>query len=212
MKYTKTNPPFLTWDHRVVARWLDYGLISNNSRNSPAISLATSREQEARTYVRAVPTSYSFEGAERPDASDYMEMIDGRRNFYCPAATITMALRVPEIRPPVTYVFGEKSVMSPEAKQEALLEQTGKGTGGSGGGAKWVNRKIVASSGHLLPFESPKACAQALVAALKEAAEKRAEEHATLCCQAHSMQSPKAWAKMLDRDLLVLRRSKDEKL
>ena len=89
-------------------------------------------------------------------------MIDGGRNFYCPSATVTMA-RLPELRPEVLYLFGGKSVMSPLQKREDILRTTGTGLGGSGGVARGaVESQVLAEWGHLLPFESPNDCAEAI--------------------------------------------------
>ena len=157
--------PLLLWDQRVLEAWFGFGL-----KDGPngSVVLTTPKEQEAVTYVRptfdTVATGNSGTWSERQhkEYPDWDAEVDSGRNFYCPAASITMA-RLPEVRPRTLYIFGGKSVMSPLLKREMIMETTGTGAGGSGGCASgMLQSKVLENSGHLLTFENPRDCAKVI--------------------------------------------------
>ena len=212
-EFVKITSPFLTWDQRVLECWLTHGVVASASFETPAaVQLATSREEEASTYVRAVARTYDSDEHRFQEPPDFDETTDKGRDFYCPAATITMAMRIPEIRPPVLYLFGERSPMSPRVKQQALLQQTGSGIGGSGGGSPMVRSHVVAHSSHLLPFERPKACADSIVGALIDMAERPAMQPGSSASKSSPKRLSEAWTTMLDRGFSALKRPTAEKL
>ncbi|UKZ76652.1 hypothetical protein TrVFT333_004360 [Trichoderma virens FT-333] len=68
----------------------------------------------------------------------------------------------PQYPPPVLYIFGAKSNVSPAHLIREKLEKTGTGVGGSGGAkAGRVKGVTHPESGHLVPLEEPVFCAKA---------------------------------------------------
>lgn len=160
----RKSPFYQTWDQRVLDRWVKFGLVDTPRGD---VVLATPKAQEVFTYLRPSWPAYDAQGKQIVNpgyAPDLDTRLDAKFNtfpFYRPEAPNTLA-RLPNVRPGVLYVFGDKSNLSPVDLQKEKLDTTGVGLGGSGG-AKAGRVKGVRSAehGHLIPMEAPKLCAEA---------------------------------------------------
>lgn len=157
--------PFNAWDPRVLQCWLDYGLRPQSGSNSGVV-LATSKHQEAVTYVRPLFSDQKPElESTLRDQDGAVSDRDGRNcevsGFECPVSAATMA-RLPGLKPSVIYVFGSKSIMSPAPKRQEVLFSTGTGAGGSGGYSSGkLESKLLSDRSHLVTFDDPVGCAAA---------------------------------------------------
>ncbi|KAL7810165.1 alpha/beta-hydrolase [Trichoderma gracile] len=173
---------YQSWDPRVLDLFIRYGLRdispSSSSSSSPSsssssssssrtpVGLTTTKHQEVFTFVRPLwpaldpSTNLLTNPSLAPDA-DIDPNTPFALPFYRPEGNNTAA-RLPHLRPPVLYVFGAKSDVSPPHLIREKLETTGVGVGGSGG-AKAGRVKHVAhpQAGHLVPLEEPAFCAAA---------------------------------------------------
>ncbi|KAL3440121.1 Alpha/beta hydrolase family-domain-containing protein [Aspergillus insuetus] len=168
---------YRTWDLRVLDKWVEYGLrdlptrLHPNSSSSdtaaaagrkhPAVTLTTPKAQEVFTFLRS---AYVDERSGLPRGVPQEEMhhddIDDNFPFYRPEPP-QIFRRLPELKPPVLYLFGQSSdLSSPEARREKL-EATGTGVGGSGGISRGCVQEVVLPCGHLVPMERVQESAQA---------------------------------------------------
>ncbi|KAK5119244.1 hypothetical protein LTR85_007858 [Meristemomyces frigidus] len=174
-KHFKCTAPYKGWDARVLEAWMRHGITSTSSMTSndriqgrnESVTLTTDKHQEAVTYVRPSPNADVTDDSssnptivriQRPrDLDDRLSRLS---HFYCPASSITFN-RLPELRPPVMFVWGGKSAIAPACKQQEILAMTGSGVGGSGGVTDHkVFAKILPEGGHLLPLDRPSQCAE----------------------------------------------------
>ncbi|CBF73728.1 hypothetical protein AN8025.2 [Aspergillus nidulans FGSC A4] len=164
-----SNPFYQAWDKRVLEKWTQYGLrelptllYPITDRDGPgAVTLTTTKAQELFFYCRP---SYIDErsGLRCGDPKEDMhpDDIDEDYPFYRPEPVL-MFRRLPELKPPVLYIFGGKSELStPEARREKM-EITGTGLGGSGGVKAGAVEEVVLPAGHLVPMELAKESARA---------------------------------------------------
>lgn len=163
----KSNPFYRAWDPRVFDKWIQYGLRdlptplhAISEKTGPhAVTLATTKAQELFFYVRP---SYIDERSGLPRGDPEKEMHPDDREafpFYRPEPAY-MLRHLPELKPAVLYVFGDKSPLStPKARQEKL-RLTGTGVGGSGGVASGLVQEIVLPCGHMVPMEVVQECAE----------------------------------------------------
>ncbi|KAL3479959.1 Alpha/beta hydrolase family-domain-containing protein [Aspergillus californicus] len=177
----KSSAFYKTWDPRVFDKWGQYGL-----RNLPtplypnpgetgfgpdAVTLTTTKSQELFFYVRpsyidersGLPRGYPEEELH-PD--DINVQID-QSPFYRPEPA-QMFRRLPELKQPVLYIFGEKSPLSSPAARKEKLEVTGTGVGGSGGVVRGLVQEAVLPCGHMVPMELARESAEASVGFLDE--------------------------------------------
>lgn len=159
---------FRSWDSRVLALWMEYGL-----RSTPTLlheepgktTLSTSKAQEAWIYGRSwfdpLPVDGSYYATPETQVK-YPDMHDGMLQthpFYRPE-DVYVWQDLPRLRPGVLYICPDKGPMTDANAMKAKLERTGSGVGGSGGvNAGRVSSAIVTGVGHLLPFENPSECA-----------------------------------------------------
>lgn len=178
----KKSPFYQSWDERVLKLWLEYGLVPANttalsdnqqkpqSPDGEAVTLATTKHQEVFTYLRPSWTAYDSSGKNFinrhlvPDLKPSLEGPNQEFNltwpFYRAEPTSTLA-RLPELRPSIFYIFGGTSNLSPAELRDEKLSTTGVGVGGSGGRSEGrVAGVIEETSGHLVPLESPRFCAE----------------------------------------------------
>ncbi|RAK77587.1 uncharacterized protein BO72DRAFT_468264 [Aspergillus fijiensis CBS 313.89] len=141
-RYIRSDPFWRRWDSRVVDRYIQYGLCALPTALYPlhapgrpllpeAVTLTTTRAQEAWTYLRLNATpeidsddkSGSLTRTEcflGPDLSlSAKEGDNNNRNYVtvCPWSCIAFEL-LPYVRPPVFLIYGEKSR---QVRAEVLL-------------------------------------------------------------------------------------------
>lgn len=158
----KSSPFYQAWDDRVFEKWTQYGLRnlptplypSTDGEPGPeAVTLTTTKAQELYFYMRP---SYvdARSGLPRgfPEHEMHPDDIDPSTPFYRPEPA-QLLRRLPEIKPDVLYLFGDKSDLSSPAARRAKVETTGSGTGGSGGVAKGSVEEVILPCGHLVPME-----------------------------------------------------------
>ncbi|KAE8141087.1 hypothetical protein BDV38DRAFT_279536 [Aspergillus pseudotamarii] len=68
--------------------------------------------------------------------------------------------RLPQLRPSVLYIFGERSKISTPPLRREMLEMTGSGVRGSGGTHRERVKEVVLPTGHLVPMENALECAR----------------------------------------------------
>lgn len=162
---------FQSWDPRVLDRWIDYGLRraptelfpAEDSEQDERHTLTTSKHQELFTFLR--PTYRGVPGEEYLDKDPIADEEHPGYPFYRPEP-LQVFRRLPELRPSVLYIFGEKSELSPPAQRQAKMERTGTGVGGSGGATKGRVKEVVLDCGHLVAMEKVHECADAITAFL----------------------------------------------
>jgi len=143
----RKNPFYSSWDKRVVDRFLQVGLRPLPTAMYPdhqkGVTLTTTKAQEAWTFLRfnaapQAPESDIYNWEERVIGPDYAVDTTGadlnNRTFVttCPSCSMAMEF-LPYVRPPVLYVFGERSHINTKRSREEKLERTGIGMGGNGG-------------------------------------------------------------------------------
>ncbi|KAL7784966.1 Alpha/beta hydrolase family domain-containing protein [Trichoderma ceciliae] len=163
---------YQTWDPRVLDLFILHGLrhVSPSSENGDEsqtpVRLTTTKHQEVFTFVRPLwpaldPTSNLLIRPSLVPDHDLDPNIPPHLPVYRPEGNTT-AIRLPHLRPPVLYIFGGKSDISPPHLIREKLEITGTGVGGSGGAkAGRVKGVTHPDSGHLIPLEEPLFCAKA---------------------------------------------------
>jgi hypothetical protein len=123
------------------------------------ITLTTTRQQEAFTYIRPTfdHTGHFGTHTTHPDLDKATSTL-----FYCPEPGRVFA-QLPFLRPSVLYIFGGKSALSPPAIREDRVRNTGIAVGGSGGAVNGRVRDICFDQvGHQIPQEMPRDCAEAI--------------------------------------------------
>ena len=172
---------FSSWDSRVVEKYLKFGLrpvptpIYDPDRDSTvssnAVTLTTSKHQEAWSYARAnfEPETAKLDRLLLPENDPIIEI-----PYLTTRPECLIAMRnLPQLRPSVLYVFGGKSPLSPPRAQDRRLQLTGTGVGGSGGvAAAKVEKHILENAGHLVILEHPGKCAQVAIDWIKRWQEK----------------------------------------
>ena len=167
----RKNRIYQRWDHRVLDRWMQYSLRdlptllypespSKDGTQIP-VTLKTTKHQEVLTFMRPSFKGRTTSPVQQPDRKTHADLDPniGAYPFYRPEAMQT-AGQLPHIRPPVLYLFGGRSEISPESWRRQRLEMTGKGVGGSGGAKHGqVSGHVLENTSHYLPFEEPNTCA-----------------------------------------------------
>jgi pimeloyl-ACP methyl ester carboxylesterase len=172
-KQFKGSKFFQAWDPRVLDRWIEYGLRQVPTELYPAedaengddkrVTLTTSKHQELFTFLR--PTYRGVPGEEYLDRDPIADEEYPGYPFYRPEP-LQVFRRLPELRPSVLYVFGEKSELSTPELRKKKMERTGTGVGGSGGAAAGRVKEVVLDCGHLVAMERVAECADVITAFL----------------------------------------------
>lgn len=166
----KSNRFYQAWDSRVFDRWMEYGLrnlptplypISDETGKS-AVTLTTTKAQELLHYVRP---SFVDErtGLPRGVPEEDMHPDDIENDgfpFYRPEPA-QIFRRLPDLKPAVLYLFGEKSDLSSPVARQKKLQTTGTGVWGSGGVARGCVEETVLPCGHMAPMELVRESAEA---------------------------------------------------
>lgn len=156
----QSNPFYRAWDPRVFEKFVKYGLrdlptpsypISDTTGQS-AVTLTTTKAQEIFFYVRP---SYVDErsGLARGIPKDDMHPDDIEDSPFHRPEPAQIFRQLPNLKPDVLYLFGDKSPLSAPAARQRKLEMTGTGVGGSGGSACGRVQEIVLPCGHMVPME-----------------------------------------------------------
>jgi len=166
----KSSKFYQSWDHRVLDRWIVYGLrdlptklystTKETESQPPAVTLTTPKSQELFTFLRS---SYIDErsGLARGSPEEEMNPDDiDNFPFYRPEPPRIFS-RLPELQPPVIYLFGRDSDLSSLDSRQQKLHLTGSGVGGSGGVLRGRVKEVVLPCGHLVPMELVEESAQA---------------------------------------------------
>ncbi|KAH7312379.1 Alpha/beta hydrolase family-domain-containing protein [Stachybotrys elegans] len=168
----KSRSFYKRWDPRALEAWIQYGLRPVGDDVNGPVTLTTSRDQEVFTYLRPSWEAYDEEGQtlinpeKAPDLDPSLNDRYPQFPFYRPEGASTIK-RLPNLRPDTLYHFGADSELSPEELMKQKMELTGVGIGGSGGAPKGlVLRLVTEKTGHLVPLEAPRVCAQAAVSFL----------------------------------------------
>lgn len=179
----KDSKFFRSWDPRVLDRWIEHGLREAPTELYPAtdaerderVTLTTSKHQELFTFLR--PTYKKVPGKEYVDKDPVADEEYPGYPFYRPEP-LQVFRRLPELRPSVLYIFGEKSELSPPAERQAKLARTGAGVGGSGGAAMGRVKQVILDCGHLVAMEKVTECADAITTFLGDELERWRQEKA----------------------------------
>ncbi|KAL4779049.1 toxin biosynthesis protein [Aspergillus varians] len=166
-KYIRGSAFWRTWDPKAVDRYIQFGLRSvptalYPNSSSGAVTLATTKAQEAWTYLRlntAPRDDSSGNHGERFLTADLAPIPkDGHNNSpdyvtVCPWSCIAFEYLL-YMRPSVLFIFGEKSHINTPQRRADKLERTGKGLGGNGGVAGGrVMTEILTGASHMAPLE-----------------------------------------------------------
>ncbi|KAL2435165.1 Type I acyl-CoA thioesterase mpaH [Exophiala dermatitidis] len=161
---------YQAWDPRVLHKWIESGLRElptamypdRGTSPEPPVTLTTPKEQEVFSYLR--PKYYG--SPDVPPEEDWVVYGDIHPDdvedypFYRPEPGQTFR-RLPELKPPVLYIFGAKSELATPVLRRKKMETTGTGIGGSGGQKNGKVEEVVLDCGHLVPMERVKECADA---------------------------------------------------
>lgn len=173
----KKNPMFKMIDRAVLNNYIRYGLreiptelypvlnqshLPGASSGSVPVTLTTTKHQEAWSYVRAnfspLPVD-SGDFRERLMSPELDPTSEGSHMFIRPEPMLTF-LRLPELRPSVFWVYGSRSPINVSPLRSEKMKVTGTGPGGSGGASLGkVQEVVLQETGHMLPFEKVKECA-----------------------------------------------------
>ncbi|PWY89351.1 toxin biosynthesis protein [Aspergillus heteromorphus CBS 117.55] len=161
-KFIRSSAFWRKWDPRVVDRYIRFGLrplptALYPDSSSDAVTLTTTKAQEAWTYLRfnATPQRDNSDSGERflgPDVA--MAGKDGdmnNRQYVTTSPWPCIAFEfLPYVRPAVLFVFGEKSHINVPDRRRDKLQRTGKGLGVLRGATHMVPLEKVADIGRLL--------------------------------------------------------------
>ncbi|PYI12959.1 alpha/beta-hydrolase [Aspergillus violaceofuscus CBS 115571] len=191
----KSRKALRFWDPRVLDRWARFAYRelpsavytqedatqspSSSSDTGPAVTLATTKYQEALMYTRANPHRYrelglpdelnqkhSHEESSPPHDPllfpDVLGALVPEQNSYRPEPVLAGRL-VPHLRPSVLLLSGAESPLCKLGIHERIAKKVGTGFGGSGGMEHGrVRHHLVPKAAHTLPLEKVTATADAL--------------------------------------------------
>ncbi|KAL3264411.1 hypothetical protein ABHI18_000819 [Aspergillus niger] len=98
-----------------------------------------------------------------PEEEMHPDDHDADYPFYRPESA-WMFRRLPHLKPPILYLFGERSDLSSPTARQDKVATTGTGLGGSGGAARGLVEEVVLPCGHMIPMELVQESAEASAA------------------------------------------------
>jgi hypothetical protein len=166
----RKNKFFQTWDSRVLDKYIEFGLrqvptalypdrVKGAAASADAVTLTTSKHQEAWNYVRP-NFGHQDDGPDRLLSPDLDPKGHGQFHF-TRAEMSSMYTSLPYLRPSVLYIRGSTSNLTSAELETERLRLTGTGVGGSGGVRTGKVKKVVIDGfGHLVPCEKVGVCAE----------------------------------------------------
>ena len=203
------SPFFRAWDARAFGKYLEFGLRelptalypgskSTTAVSPSAVTLTTTKHQEAWSYVRSNFAPLSMDSAdskERLMNPELDPLAEGAQIFTRPESMLTL-LSLPQLRPSVLWVYGARSPINVAPRQHEKMNSTGTGVGGSGGAKLGrVEQVILEGAAHLIPFEQVNECAETIAGWLEKELQRYGEDK--LFYQTHKRGKS-------ERDMLVL--------
>lgn len=175
----RNNPFFKVWQPRVLDKYLQYGLrdtptalYDSSSEATPgAVTLTTTKHQEAWSYVRSnfAPKSLDPNDPTQRLLSPDLDPTNEGAYLFHRAESILALQGLPHLRPSVLWVFGSQSPINTPELQDEKMALSGTGLGGNGGVITGrVERVIIQDAAHMVPFEKVEDCAVALADWLKK--------------------------------------------
>jgi pimeloyl-ACP methyl ester carboxylesterase len=154
---------YQAWDSRVLSQWNQYGLRElptelypeEVNQSDPPVTLKTPVSQEVFSYLRP---KYYGSPSLLPEKNRLMygdmhpEDREPDYDFYRPEPA-ELFRKLPELKPPVHYIFGKNSELATPLLRQKKLETTGTGVGGNGGWKEGQVHETVLDCGHLVPME-----------------------------------------------------------
>ena len=179
------------WDPRVLDRLIEYGLRDLPTpiypddamvKGKKRVTLTTTKHQEVFTFLRPNFDGYGPDKApDRRTHADLNPALPTIYPFYRADSPQTF-FRLPELRPSVLYIFGDKSSLSMPANCQAKMDTTGIGVGGSGGAAAGRVKSVrLEDAGHLMPMEAVGRTADAAVDWLDSEMQRWTKEEEEFC-------------------------------
>ena len=183
-------PFFRAWDARVFDKYLEFGLRElptalyrgpemTTAVSPSAVTLTTTKHQEAWSYVRPIFAPLSVDSAdskERLINPELDPLAEDTQIFTRPESMLTL-LNLPQLRPSVLWVYGARSPINVAPRQHEKMNCTGTGVGGSGGAKLGrVEQVILEGAAHLIPFEQVKECAETIVGWLEKEMQRYRED------------------------------------
>lgn len=142
---------YQAWDPRVLAQWNKYGVRELPTelypdaviQDDPPVTLKTPVSQEVFSYLR--PKYYgSHDLPPENDRLTYGDMhpqdIEREYDFYRPEPA-ELFRRLPDLKPPVVYIFGKHSELATPKLRQKKLDTTGTGVGGVVDAKKALSKK-----------------------------------------------------------------------
>lgn len=137
---------------------------------SGAVTLTTTKHQEAWSYVRsnfAPQPANPVDPRERLLSPD-LDPAESRTYIFHRAEAVLALQGLPHVRPSLLWVFGARSHINTPALQDEKMALSGAGIGGSGGAkAGMVKKAVIDEAAHMVPFEKVQGCAVLLARWLK---------------------------------------------
>lgn len=134
---------FKNWDSRVLDKYVLYGLrktltaiYPTHSATSGAVTLTTTKHQEAWTYVRSNFASQSVDANNRQEqllSPDFDSNSGVRTYVFYRAECIQAWEGLPRICPSILWIFSAQSPFNTPVLQDEKMAHSGTGVGGSGG-------------------------------------------------------------------------------
>ncbi|TVY93746.1 Abhydrolase domain-containing protein [Lachnellula willkommii] len=173
---TRKTRFFRSWDPRALDNYLQYGLRSTPTavypepENAGGVTLTTTKHQEAWSFIRS---NFAPMAANQDDRSELLRAPDlspeHRTHLFHRPEMVAVYRSLPNVRPHVLWIFGEKSIINPAEVREDLPRRTGTAVGGNGGvNAGQVEDVTFTDGQHMLPLEKTREVAQSLASWLEK--------------------------------------------
>lgn len=160
------NPFYQRWHPDVVSRIVKYSLVSSNNEvvdsavsGGAGVTTSTPRSMDIALLFKPNYRGVGRNGLDAMSADDHFAVPDADPDarwlfpFYRPEP-VAMFKLLPNLRPSVCYLFGDKSPSMRPGDRENMINITGIGVGGSGGiRVGRVAERIVVEGTHFISFD-----------------------------------------------------------